>query len=211
MENIIHKIVAQPKIHARFLNTLSMMENAGAKKIKNCEHPVFVNEIILKHSAEEARHAYYLKKQIQKIEKGACSTYEKKYLLAPEVSYYYLHVLDIKTCRYLKSTFGYTNEKLKYAAYLLVTYAIEVRADELYPKYQEALSAAKSPVNVKSIILEEENHLYEMTMQLKEFSSDWEKMCADIRVIEEDLYQQWMKELTAIVENKMQNIDQVTI
>jgi hypothetical protein len=28
---------------------------------------------------------------------------------------------------------------LRYASYLFVTYAIEVRADELYPVYQDAL------------------------------------------------------------------------
>src|SRR6188768_2512829 len=126
MDHLFHKIVADNQLHARWLNTLSMMENAGAKKIKNCEHPVLVNEIILKHSAEEARHAHYLKKQISKIEKGSCPTYEKKYLLAANHSYYYLHVLDVQLCRYLKEKFGYLGDDLKYAAYLLVTYAIEV-------------------------------------------------------------------------------------
>jgi len=66
MKDLIRKITQDDHTHARWLNTLSMMENTGAKKIKNCEHPVFVNEIILKHAAEEARHAYYLKSQIQK-------------------------------------------------------------------------------------------------------------------------------------------------
>src|SRR4029077_12459101 len=100
MENIFSSLVQDNVLHARLLNTLSMMENAGAKKIKNCEHPVLVNEIILKHSAEEARHAYYLKKQIQKIAPKTCPTYEKKYLLAPNISYYYLHTLDIQVCRF---------------------------------------------------------------------------------------------------------------
>lgn len=182
-------------MHARWINTLSMMENAGAKKIKNCEHPIFVNEIILKHAAEEARHAYFLKKQIKKIEENACPTYEKAYLLAPLFSYYYLHTLDIKVCRYLKSTYGFTHEKLKYAAYLLVTYAIEVRADELYPKYQAVLTEAKSAVNVKSIIAEEINHLQEMEHQLREFSSDWQQMCKDGCALESELYQAWEKVL----------------
>src|SRR5258706_1757477 len=161
MESIFNKVVTTPNIHARWLNTLSRMENAGAKKIKKCEHPVLANEIILKHSAEEARHAYYLKKQIKKVAKDSCPTYEKQYLLAPNYTYYYLHSLDIQVCRYLKQQFQYKGDDLKYAAYLLVTYAIEVRADELYPKYQDALTATNSNVNVKSIIAEEINHLAE--------------------------------------------------
>ncbi|MEI9934475.1 MAG: hypothetical protein WDM71_06395 [Ferruginibacter sp.] len=88
MNNFFNKVVDNASLHARWLNTLSMMENAGAKKIKKCEHPVLTNEIILKHSAEEARHAYYLKKQIKKVVKNDCPTYEKKYLLAPNHTYY---------------------------------------------------------------------------------------------------------------------------
>ena len=199
MENIINKIVSNPSIHARWLNTLSMMENTGARKIKNCEHPVFVNEIILKHSAEEARHAYYLKKQISKIEENTCPTYEKKYLLAPNTSYYYLQLLDVKVSRYLKSTYGYNHDKLKYAAYLLVTYAIEVRADELYPQYQQALTNINSPVTVKSIIAEEKNHMQEMIIQLKEFSPDWEEMSTFAVHVENELFQVWHRDLESLI------------
>jgi hypothetical protein len=192
METIFNKVVKDANIHARWLNTLSMMENAGAKKIKNCEHPILANEVILKHSAEEARHAYYLKKQIKKIAKNACPTYEKQYLLAPNLTYYYLHSLDIQVCRYLKKNFGYKGNDLKYAAYLLVTYAIEVRADELYPQYQNVLDAIKSSVNVKSIIAEEINHLQEMTHQLKEFSPDYEQLCKTAVDMETTLFNEWI-------------------
>jgi len=192
MNDIFNKVVISPQIHARWLNTLSMMENAGAKKIKKCEHPVMANEIILKHSAEEARHAYYLKKQIKKIEKNSCPTYEKQYLLAPNFTYYYLHSLDIQVCRFLKKNFNYKGDDLKYAAYLLVTYAIEVRADELYPQYQRVLDSIKSSVNVKSIIVEEINHLQEMTHQLKEFSADWEQLCKAAIAMETRLFNEWI-------------------
>jgi bacterioferritin (cytochrome b1) len=74
MEKIFALVVKDNNTHARWLNTLSMMENTGAKKFKKCEHPVFATEMILKHAAEEARHAYYLKKQIQKIAKNSCPT-----------------------------------------------------------------------------------------------------------------------------------------
>ena len=192
METIFQKVTENASIHARWLNTLSMMENAGAKKIKRCEHPVLANEIILKHAAEEARHAYYLKKQIKKIANGDCPTYEKQYLLAPDYTYYYLHSLDIQVCRFLKKNFGYNGYDLKYAAYLLVTYAIEVRADDLYPQYQEVLTAIKSPVNVKSIIAEEINHLQEMRHQLKEFSPDWEELCESAVTMETKLFNEWV-------------------
>ncbi len=199
MEELINKIVSQPVLHAYWLNTLSMMENAGARKIKRCEDPVFVSEVILKHAAEEARHAYFLKKQLAKIGANPCPTYEKKYLLAPNSSYYYLHSLDIRVCRYLKDTFGYSENTLKYAAYLLVTYAIEVRADELYPIYQKALKNSKSKVTVHNIIVEEKNHLAEMEKQLKDFSSDWQAMTVFVVNLENDLFQKWQTELEQVV------------
>ena len=77
----------------------------------------------------------------------------------------------------------------------MVTYAIEVRADELYPVYQEALDAAKSKVNVKSIILEEEGHLEEMLKQLREFSPDWEIHAKQALDIESRLFNDWLKAL----------------
>ena len=186
-------VIQDPKLHARWLNTLSLMENTGAKKIKKCEHPILATEMILKHSAEEARHAYYLKKQIQKIAPHACPTYEDVYLFAPKMSYYYLHMLDIKVCRFLKNKYSFKADALKYAAYLLVTYAIEVRADELYPIYQEMLDSIKSPVNVKSIIAEEINHLAEMTQQLQQFSPDWEELCRVSCTIENELFLEWIE------------------
>jgi len=56
----------------------------------------------------------------------------------------------------LKEDFKLTGHELRYAAYLFVTYAIEVRADELYPEYQDVLVDHKSSISVRTIIAEEE-------------------------------------------------------
>jgi bacterioferritin (cytochrome b1) len=76
--NLLEKIVQHHETHAKWLNTLSFMENAGARKISACEHPTEVSLIQLKHAAEEHRHAYYLKKQILKISSEFCKTYNSK-------------------------------------------------------------------------------------------------------------------------------------
>ncbi|WP_379091029.1 hypothetical protein [Pedobacter sp. UC225_65] len=172
---ILENIVNDNVLHSKWLNTLSYMENAGAKKISASEHKEEVTLLILKHAAEEHRHAYYLKKQLAKLDENLCKTYSNAELLAPNHTKYYLNTLDVQVCRYLKNHFKLSGYDLKFAAYLFVTYAIEVRADELYPIYQEVLTAKESRVTVKSIILEEEGHLEEMLHQLKEFSPDWEK------------------------------------
>ncbi|CAM4192723.1 hypothetical protein [Flavobacterium weaverense] len=200
MYKLLQQLVNNNELHAKWLNTLSFMENAGARKISLCEHPTKVNIIQLKHAAEEHRHAYYLKKQIGKINSQICSNYDNDELLAAKATRYYLQLLDIQTCRYLKENFQLSGEELKYAAYLFVTYAIEVRADELYPQYQQVLTEKESKVMVKSIILEEEGHLEEMIQQLKTFHPDWEKYATSILTLEHKLFDNWIayieKEIT---------------
>lgn len=192
---LLTKIVSDSDKHARWLNTLSLMENSGARKISASEHKKDVTLIILKHAAEEHRHAYYLKKQISKLHLDACPTYADQYLLASSDSRYYLNLLDVLVCKYLKSTLQLSGNDLKFAAYLLVTYAIEVRADELYPIYQNVLDQASSKVNVKSIILEEEGHLEEMLVQLKNFSPDWQKHADKAVEFETKLFKEWLNAL----------------
>jgi hypothetical protein len=195
LAKIVDKVIASDELHTRWLNSLSMMENTGARKISKFEHPVTTNIIVLKHAAEEARHAYFLKKLIAKIDKEACPDYSYPYLLAPIESHHYLNMLDVEACRYLKNKLGLTGRELKHGAYLLVTYSIEVRADMLYGIYQAGLSKHSSKVNVKSIIAEEEGHLAEMQRMLVDFHPKWEKLAKDVCVIENKLFNKWVKAL----------------
>jgi hypothetical protein len=197
LKNIFAAIVNNDMLHARWLNTLSLMENTGARKISASEDPATVTYIVLKHAAEEHRHAFYLKKQIEKIEEAALPTYAPQYLLAATHSKRYLNQLDVDVCRYLKQELALTGKELRFAAYLLVTYAIEVRADELYPVYQDVLTEANSRINVKSIILEEEGHLEEMINQLQHFSPDWQLHAERAVAIETYLFNTWVSEVSA--------------
>src|ERR1700743_33905 len=125
LNDILPKIISDKQLHARWLNTLPLMENTGARKISASEDPNTVTYIILKHAAEEHRHAFYLKKQIEKTGQEL-TTYAPEFLLAPAYSKYYLNQLDIDVCRYLKNELKLKGSELRFAAYLLVTYAIEV-------------------------------------------------------------------------------------
>lgn len=188
----ISAIVSDNQRHAKWLNTLSLMENTGARKISASEHNINTTLIILKHAAEEHRHAYYLKKQIGKLGEELCLTYQDEYLMAPFDSKFYLNKLDVEVCRYLKQTLSLSGSELKFAAYLLVTYAIEVRADELYPIYQDVLDEAGSRITVKSIILEEEGHLEEMLNQLQHFSPEWKTYADKAVEFETKLFGDWV-------------------
>ena len=202
MENLLNEIVADNTLHGLWINTLSLMENTGARKIKNFESKFLVTETILKHASEESRHAYFLKKQISKLPDITLPTYERKYLLAPVQSMNYLNSLDVQVCRYLKNRFNFNQEQMKYAAYLLVTFAIEVRADDIYPIYQNALDHVKSNINVKSIIAEEINHLAEMRKSISEFFENEKEVCDVVINLEKKLFEDWTKGVLKHIESK---------
>lgn len=196
MHLILNKILPSKLLHAKWLNTLSFMENAGARKISACESENSVDIIQLKHAAEEHRHAYYLKKQLFKLDIKGFRYYDRNDLLAPVQTRQYLNKLDVFCCRYLQQHYALSSGALKYAAYLFVTYLIEVRADYIYPVYQEVLTQHQSKVMVRSIIVEEEGHLEEMMTQLNEFDKNWQLHTDELLRIENILFEEWFSAIT---------------
>lgn len=164
---VISKAISSPLSHAQWLNTLSYLENCGARKIAACEHPTRVRSEMLKHAAEEFRHAFYLKLQIGKVSAIDLIDYRKESLLGGIGSGQYIAKLDLQICRLLKHSFDLPMDQIKATAYLLVTYAIEKRASILYPIYQDALIASQSKVTVRAIIAEEDRHLADIEEEIK--------------------------------------------
>lgn len=205
MKDLLSLIIADPALHCRWLNTLSFMENCGARLIANCEHPTKVKEEMLKHAAEEFRHAYYLKQQIAKVSTEELTNYSSSWVLGNAASRRYLKTLDLKTCCYLKKKVGLKNESLKAAAYILVTYTIELRAGSLYPLYHRLLKEQGSKVTVKSILLEEEEHLAEMRTELNALQDGMEHAQV-IAEIEQVLYENWAREIAKSVEMRREAI-----
>src|ERR1017187_4338838 len=113
LEDIIVEIIKNEELHARWLNTLSLMENTGARKISASEDSSVVTTMILKHAAEEARHAFYLKNQIGKLGLAhRFDNYKVESLYCPLESIQYLHRLDVEICRYLKNEMSLGGRKL---------------------------------------------------------------------------------------------------
>lgn len=190
MQHVLKTIVSSHELHAKWLNTLSYLENCGARKIAACEHSTLVKEEMLKHAAEEFRHAHYLKKQIKRVSVKTFESYALQHILGGTISWHYLNALDVYACRYLKQQ-GYDGNAIKDLAYLLVTFAIELRADELYRLYDEVLKKIGSKVTVKSILLEEKGHLNEMREGLQKHPLGFvhaEAICA----FEGALCQKWL-------------------
>lgn len=169
-------LIKQPLLHARWLNTLSFLENCGARKIAAYEHPTLVKKEVLKHAAEEFRHALHFKRQIGRLNLPIPDDYRN--ILGGFYTRRYLDRLELQICRLLPD---------REHAYHHVTYAIEKRAERLYPEYEKALKIARCRVSVRSIILEEEGHLAEMEAHIPS-SRIRKALCA----IEHALYNEWM-------------------
>src|SRR3979490_1320378 len=99
IKQLLTAIVASDELHAKWLNTLSFLENCGARKIAACEHPTLVKEEMLKHAAEEFRHAHHLKRQIERIFSNSMDTYSLSFMLGGTATLHYLTAINLKTSR----------------------------------------------------------------------------------------------------------------
>ena len=108
----------------------------------------------------------------------------------------YLNKLDLLISRFLIKEPFLDKFELKKTAYLLVTYAIELRAQKLYPFYDQILRKHQSKVYVKSIILEEEHHLYEMEEGIKKLPLG-EKYAKKACSFENALFSKWIEDVEA--------------
>lgn len=159
LKNLLEHIVSNVNWHHRFLFTLSYLENSGARKIIKSMDPLQVSLAMLKHGNEESRHAYFFRKQIEKLR---MDPNEIVPFLGGFKTKNYLRILDIEICRAFKKNYTSSKKELKNASYLLTTYIVEIRALKLFCLYQEVLKAQFSDINIQSIISEEESHLKDM-------------------------------------------------
>lgn len=193
METALESIVLDAALHSRWLNTLSYMENCGARLIANYEDTKAVTLDVLEHAWEEKRHAYLLKSQLRKIAGGAqLVDYRRDFMLGDSYSKHYLQRLNIRVSRFLKTEFSLLGRPLRDAAYLLVTYAIEVRALQLYAHYQNLLRHHRSLVSVGLILREEKGHLQDMEQKIDQaFDKQSRQVKSQVLAMEKALYLAW--------------------
>lgn len=192
MEEILRKIV-KSDYHIAWLNTLSMLEHMGSRKIHACQFGPDISEFILKHAQEEARHAYYFKKQVRKLLEQAERTdvpgYRTEALLAPKSAVRYFQSLDAVVRRELIKAGKFSPK----AAYALVTLTIEKRAMTIYPLYNKILKEENTGIRIDSIIAEEENHLRDISTIMHE--ENVQQFEGVVERFEEALFQRFMRNI----------------
>jgi hypothetical protein len=156
---LLESIVATPARHARMINTLSLLEHMGSHKIMATQHSSGIDQATLRHVAEEAHHAYFMKRQ---AEKAAARTleYVPEDLLAPAAARMYFQRLEAKMNGALAEL---ASER---AVYLYMSMIVEFRALWFYGLYQDVLQRARHALSLKRVLGEEANHLGEMAERL---------------------------------------------
>jgi hypothetical protein len=199
LQQILPGIVGRPETHGRWLNSLAYMEHVGATKIAKTQSGEKATYTTLKHAAEEARHGFFLKKLALKVWPELPQDFRPEGMLAAVASRQYLHRLDIGISRILRNA-GIQGEDFGKLAYLLVTYAIEMRADDLYPVYQAAIEGYPVKISVRTIINEEEGHLAEMQEGLAAFNWETAPLMEAAIAFETGLFHDWISEIKQAAE-----------
>jgi hypothetical protein len=158
---------AHPSAHARFLNTLSLMEHIGSRKIMASQSERSLSGDTLRHLAEETRHAYFFKRAAEKLAHRDLG-YSTSETIAGATARGYMERLDAEILHELD---GAADSALPY---LYMSLIVELRAVWFYRLYQETLATHQQNVSLRSVVAEEELHLGAMLARL----SDMDKDCA---------------------------------
>lgn len=158
--SVLSRVVADAGLHGRLINTLSMLEHLGSYKIMATQHSAAIDQPTLKHVAEEAQHAFFMKRQAEK-ESGRPMRYVDEDLLAPATARMYFQKLEIAVTRLLGRQHGLG------AAYLYMSLIVEFRALWFYGLYGQSLKRAGHGMSLKRILGEERHHLGDMAHRLE--------------------------------------------
>jgi hypothetical protein len=155
---ILERLVQRPAAHARFLNTLSLLEHIGVRKILKSQRSETYDADLLAHVVEEARHAYLIKMLAQRVGDGAVPGYTEPELLCGGAARLYLQTLDHAAERDLHDGGPRDGGARVVLNYLLTTLLVEERADLVYPVHEPILARLGFGGVLASIIREEAGH-----------------------------------------------------
>ena len=156
VQALLARIGDDAVLGARFLNTLSLMEHIGSRKIMASQSRGGVlNAETLQHLAEETRHAFFFKRAAEALA-GRPLGYDDGDCLAPAQARHYMARLDARIARAAKGR----------SAYVFMSYIVEVRAVWFYKLYDGVLKAGSRSLKLTSLLAEEKSHLAGMRAQL---------------------------------------------
>ena len=150
IQEVLRRIAQEPSREARWLNTVSLLEFIGARKISRTvadRHPTLE---VLSHLADETRHALAFKRLACEVAGGEVQGY-----LCPEAAGTYFQTLDRALAAWAAQAVGAEDTRL---SYLLTTTLIEKRAMQIYPLYKAATRRPEVREELGRVVIEEQGH-----------------------------------------------------
>ncbi|MCZ8341779.1 MAG: rubrerythrin [Leptospira sp.] len=191
---VLRKLTQDKNTHALWLNTVSLLEHIGSRKILMTQSGEDTSEMILRHATEEARHALFFKKAARQVLPEFSFGYEAKNLVRGTAAKIYFAKLDASVRKELKSEFE-NHPKFSYLAYLYTTTVIEERAMVVYNLYDEVLKDSEENLQLRNLILEEEGHLEEMTNEMSRLDPNFRERLARLLSKESKLFGRFWRQI----------------
>lgn len=150
IKDVLDRITADRLLEARWLNTLSLMEFIGSRKISRTMAETHPSVDVLDHLADETRHALAFKELANLVHGGEVEGY-----LCGTAAKEYFFKLDRELSAWAAEMAGEESTELNY---MLVTTMVERRAMMLYPLYRAASATEEVRNELKDILVEEQSH-----------------------------------------------------
>lgn len=186
----LQQLIQKPDLHGKFLNTLSLLEFIGARKIMKSQQEELITPTVLSHATEEIRHAQIIKKLAIKVGGKSVITYGPQSVLCGAEARNYIHGIDYKAQEVLGEADSWRN-------YLLTTLVVEERAQELYPYYDALLATIGMGGPLQTIVREEVGHLEDVIEKLKIAGQVTDDMMNVVRAHENMLYHAFFRSVEA--------------
>jgi hypothetical protein len=174
---LLRQCAASRPLFARLLNTLSLLEHMGARRIMATQSGTGTEEETLRHIAEEARHAFFFRRHAGKAA-GNRLGYDDRDLMAPASARLYFRRLDAIVTRAVAGM----DARIPY---LYMSMIVEFRALWLYRLFEGAQTA----VSLRSVLGEEAAHLDQMAGRLDAIGRFDESLAARLSERETALYE----------------------
>ncbi len=145
---------------------------------------------ILKHLAEETRHAFFFKREAEKLLGSGIEGYPPAYTMGAASGRFYFGRLDAILTRDIAP------DAHRETGYLWMSLIVELRAIWVYRMYQEVLASANLPLSLKSVIAEEDKHLVDMIARLDEIGFNCANALVPAHMQEKNLFEKLLTALT---------------
>ncbi|MFC1673887.1 hypothetical protein ACFL12_07040 [Pseudomonadota bacterium] len=194
LDDCLAGILAEPDLFARFLNTLSMMEHMGSRRIMLTQNEPDLAQDTLKHMAEEARHAFFFKRQAEKFAGRSMAYTSADTIAAPFARMYFMR-LESHIAQTMQNVAMQDSAKPLQTTYLYMSMIIEFRAVWAFDLLQRGLDNADIKLSLKSLLAEEQGHLADMESALANLDSHTAQRTVEFLTKERELF---TKLLTAL-------------